>query len=102
MSDIDLNLMFGLDKVTAFTERLKTDPALRAAAETDLNAVAKAEYGIDLPVPLRLVETDGRFGVVLADAEPSELSDAELDLVAGGIPMMPPMNKGSGSHISLN
>lgn len=95
----DFTAMFGLDKVEAVSERLKTDPAFRAEAEADLNAALKAHYGVDLPQPLRLVEENGAFTAV--PAENAELSDDELDLVAGGIPIMPSMNKADGGRIRL-
>lgn len=86
----DLEALFGADTIAAATARLKTDAAFRAEADADINAAVKAHYGIDLPLPLKLVENkDGTFNLIPTDE--TVLSDDELDLVAGGIPPRPTM-----------
>ncbi|CAO3438026.1 hypothetical protein [Azospirillum doebereinerae] len=99
MSTPDFTAMFGLDKVQAVSKRLKTDAAFRAEAEADFNAALKAHYGVDLPQPLRLVEDNGVLTTI--PAESSELSDDELDLVAGGVPMMPSTSKTNGGRVTI-
>lgn len=97
----DLEALFGADTLAAAAARLKTDAAFRAEADADLNAAVKAHYGIDLPLPLKLVENaDGTFNLLPTDE--TVLSDDELDLVAGGIPPRPTMKElGHGSKISF-
>lgn len=97
----DLEALCGVDTIAAATERLKTDAAFRAEAEADLNAAVKSHYGIDLPLPLKLVENaDGTFNLLPLDE--AVLSDDELDLVAGGIPPRPTIKEmGHGSKISF-
>ncbi len=98
---LDLEALFGADTVAAAISRLKTDAAFRAEADADLNAAVKAHYGVELPLPLKLVENeDGTFNVIPTDE--SMLSDDELDLVAGGYPARPSIKDlGKNAKISF-
>lgn len=100
MSSIDFDQMYGADAIAAAAERLKTDEAFRAEALADLNAAVKRHYDVDLPMPMRLVETDGELLAVPAEDSQAELSDEELDMVAGGFPPVgfgeKEIKKGSG------
>ena len=100
MSNIDFEQMYGADAIAAAAERLKTDDAFRAEAQADLNAAVKRHYDVDLPMPMRLVETEGELLAVPVDDSQPELSDEELDMVAGGFPPVgfgqKEVKKGSG------
>lgn len=85
MENIDLNVLFGVDTVEKVRARLNEDAAFLSEAKAGLNAAVKAHYGIDLPVPMGVVEgSDGWTACILPD---DALADSELDLVAGGIPI---------------
>ncbi|WP_055457152.1 hypothetical protein [Pannonibacter indicus] len=83
MENIDLNALFGVDTVEKVRARLNEDAAFLAEAKVDLNAAVKTHYGIELPVPMGVVESAGGWtACILAD---DALADSELDLVAGGM-----------------
>lgn len=95
MTTIDIAALVGTDTVNTAVARLREDAAFRAAARSNLNAAAKAFMGIDLPMPMKLIETDA--GVTVGPADTDELTDNELELVAGGgehvIAPLPDMTK---------
>lgn len=85
MSNFNLVETYGADAVGAALLKLEQDPAFRAEAKADLNAAVLKHFGVALPVPMRLIENDQGFRAEVADAgDGRELSDHELDLVAGG------------------
>ncbi|SMF36795.1 hypothetical protein SAMN02982917_1888 [Azospirillum oryzae] len=85
MNNIDLVETYGADAVGAALQKLEQDPEFRAEAKADLNAAVLKHFGVALPVPMRLIEDDQGFRAEVADAgDGRELSDHELDLVAGG------------------
>ncbi|WP_430511944.1 hypothetical protein [Pannonibacter phragmitetus] len=99
MENIDLNALFGVDTVEKVRLRLNEDAAFLAEAKVDLNAAVKAHYGIDLPVPMGVVESAGGWtACILAD---DALADSELDLVAGGM-LIPSYKSSTPKHTPEN
>lgn len=99
MENIDLNALFGVDTVEKVRARLNDDAAFLAEAKVDLNAAVKAHYGIDLPVPMGVVESAGGWtACILAD---DALADSELDLVAGGM-LIPSYGSTTPKHTPEN
>lgn len=85
MSEINLVETYGADAVGAALQKLEQDPVFRAEARADLDAAVLKHFGVTLPVPMRLIENDQGIWAEVADAGVGrELSDHELDLVAGG------------------
>jgi hypothetical protein len=78
------------DTIKKIIERGSTDPEFRRLALSHPNDAVEQVSGIPVPpgVKIRFVENEGaQYTVVLPDmkkADMSELSDAELEQVAGG------------------
>jgi len=68
-------------------ERASKDEAFRKTLVDSPKSAIKAETGIDVPegVDIRFVENEGAdLTVVLPDVESEEISDSDLESVAGG------------------
>lgn len=78
-----------LEKVfLAVKKKAMTDVDFRKLALSDAAAAVKAVAGKDLPVEMKLkfIENDGaHMAIVLPDMAESEMSEEDLDSVAGGI-----------------
>ncbi|WP_142848457.1 hypothetical protein [Telmatospirillum sp. J64-1] len=83
MTPVNFEEIFTPDAIQTVVERLKSDPVFRAEAMADLNAAVEAHYGVTLPQPMKLIQDASGFHAIPAEGS-EELSDDELDLVAGG------------------
>ncbi|MBP2230010.1 hypothetical protein J2847_003313 [Azospirillum agricola] len=85
MREINFESLYGANTVQAALFKLETDRTFREEAEADLNAAVLRHFGVTLPLRMRLVEDEIGFRAEIAEAvAEDELSDSELDLVAGG------------------
>lgn len=68
-------------------ERAQRDPAFRAELIATPKAVVERELGIDLPegTEIRVVEEQPNELYIILPAESDDLSDEDLDRVAGGL-----------------
>jgi hypothetical protein len=65
-------------------ERFHADEAFRQAVLEDANGAVKQEFGIDLPGQVKVVSEGAGYRIEpVVDAD-GDLSDEQLDLVAGG------------------
>jgi hypothetical protein len=65
-------------------ERFHADEAFRQAVLADANGAVKQEFGIDLPGQVRVVSDGEGYRVEPVMGAGGDLSDDQLDLVAGG------------------
>jgi hypothetical protein len=66
-------------------ERFINDAAFRKRALEDPNKAVKEEFGIDLPLPMRVASDGSTYWLEPAPvSENAELSDEQLELAAGG------------------
>ncbi|CAO3438034.1 hypothetical protein [Azospirillum doebereinerae] len=84
MRELNFETLYGANTVQAALLKLESDKHFQAEARADLNAAVLRYFGVTLPLKLRLVEDEVGFRAEVADMDEDELSDNELDLVAGG------------------
>ncbi len=65
-------------------ERFNTDEDFRRRVLEDANGAVKQEFGVDLPFPARVVAEGEGYRIEPAGGASSDLSDEQLELVAGG------------------
>jgi hypothetical protein len=67
-------------------ERAQKDPKFRELLLADGNAAAEEEFGGPLPggLQLKAVEEKGRTRYLVLPVDPSEIDEADLELIAGG------------------
>lgn len=74
----------GADTIAKVEAAITADPSFLAEALENLNTAVERRMGIIFPIPLGLVLRDGT-GYVWPLDHPDELTDADLDLVSGGV-----------------
>ncbi len=77
--------------IEAILERAASDPAFRRELLRDAREAIRAAFGIVIPpeVRLRFIEKESDVDALVVLPDPNgegELSEAELDTVAGGVP----------------
>lgn len=91
-----------MEAMQAFYKKVKNEDALRQEAEKAVVQGAAAVVALAAREGFEFSEEEVAVELATLAAAESELSDSELDLVAGGIPPMPKgkWSLGSGHKIS--
>lgn len=71
-------------------EHFHADAAFRQAVLADANGAVKQAFGIDLPGQVQVVADASGYRIEPVASADMDLSDEQLDLVAGGKPTSPP------------